>query len=140
MLRIRIMVAIACALGLATVGCSSSSSSSAAEGGIAATEADFSISVSPSSATAGEVTFTVTNSGPSTHEFLVVKSDKDPASLPVENDIVPEDNLDVVDEIEDIAPGTAPTLTVDLDAGSYILMCNIATHYEQGMHTGFTVS
>jgi uncharacterized cupredoxin-like copper-binding protein len=137
MLRTRIVVAIG-AVALATVGCSSSSSS--AEGGVAATEQDFAISVNPGSTAAGDVTFTVTNNGPSTHEFLVVKSDKDPASLPVEDGIVPEDGLDVVDEIEDIAPGTAPTLTVNLEAGSYILMCNITDHYQAGMHTGFTVS
>lgn len=138
MLRTRIVVAIG-AIALATVGCSSSSSS--AEGGIGVTEQDFSIAVSPSSAAAGEVSFNITNNGPTTHEFLIVKSDEDPASLQVDkDDIVPEDSLDVVDEQEDIAPGTAPTLTADLEAGSYILMCNLPTHYEQGMHTGFTVT
>jgi uncharacterized cupredoxin-like copper-binding protein len=142
MTHVRGFVVLACALSLAAVGCSSSSSSgSAAEGGIGVTEQDFSIAVSPSSATAGEVTFNVTNNGPSTHEFLVVKSDEDPGSLTVDKDgIVPEDSLDLIDELEDVAPNTAPTLTVDLEAGSYILMCNIAGHYQQGMHTGFTVS
>jgi uncharacterized cupredoxin-like copper-binding protein len=126
-------------LALATVGCSSSSSS--AEGGIGVTEQDFSIAVSPGSAAAGEVSFNITNNGPTTHEFLIVKSEEDPASLQVDkDDIVPEDSLDVVDEQEEIAPGTAPTLTADLEAGSYILMCNLPTHYEQGMHTGFTVT
>ena len=139
MVRTRIVVALACALSLAAVGCSSSSSS--AEGGIGVTEQDFTISVSPSSVAAGSVTFNITNNGPSAHEFLVVKSDEDPGSLTVDKEgIVPEDSLDVIDEAEDIAPGTAPTLTVDLEAGSYILMCNIVGHYQQGMHTGFTVT
>jgi uncharacterized cupredoxin-like copper-binding protein len=142
MVRTRIIVAIVCALGLAAAGCSSSSSSSsAAEGGIAATEQDFSISVSPSSTAAGDISFTITNNGPSTHEFVIIKSDEDPASLEVGDDeTVPEDSLDVVDEQEDIAPGTAPTLTTDLEAGSYIFICNLPTHYEQGMHVGFTVT
>lgn len=141
--RTRIVVALACALSLAGVGCSSSSSSSsaAAEGGIAATEQDFSIAVSPSSAAAGDISFTITNNGPSTHEFVIVKSDEDPGSFEVGKDgTVPEDALDVVDEQEDIAPNTAPTLTVNLEAGSYILMCNISGHYAQGMHAGFTVT
>ena len=138
MLRTRIVLAIG-ALALATVGCSSNSSS--AEGGVAATEQDFAISVASSSAPAGDVTFTITNNGPSTHEFLVVHSDEDPGSLTVDdNGVVPEDDLDVVDEQEEIAPGTAPSLTVSLEAGSYILMCNLPGHYQQGMHTGFTVT
>jgi iron uptake system component EfeO len=140
MLRTRMIVAVVSALGLVSVGCSSSSSSAAA-GGIAATEQDFSISVSPSSATAGDITFTITNNGPSTLEFVIIKSDADPASLKVGDDeTVPEDSLDVVDEQEEIAPGTAPTLTTNLEAGSYIFICNLPTHYEQGMHTGFTVT
>ena len=116
MVHTRIAVALACALSLAAVGCSSSSSS--AEGGIGVTEQDFTITVSPSSVAAGSVTFNITNNGPSAHE----------------------DSLDVIDEAEDIPPGTTPTLTVDLEAGSYILMCNIVGHYQQGMHTGFTVT
>ena len=139
MIRARIVVAMTCVLGLAAMGCSSSSSAS--EGGIGVTEQDFSIAVSPSSVAAGDITFTVTNDGPSTHEFVIVKSDDDPASFEVGDDgTVPEDSLDVVDEIEDIAPGTAPTLTTNLEAGSYVFICNVPGHYSQGMHTGFTVS
>jgi uncharacterized cupredoxin-like copper-binding protein len=141
MVRTRVIVAFAIALSLAGVGCSSDSSSSAVEGGIAVTEQDFSISTSPSTAAAGDVTFTITNNGPSTHEFVIVKSDEDPGSFEVGDDgTVPEDSLDVVDEQEDVAPSTAPTLTTNLEAGSYVLMCNISGHYAQGMHTGFTVT
>ena len=139
MVRTRLIVALACTLSLAGIGCSSSTS--AAEGGIAVTEQDFSVAVSPSSIAAGDVSFTITNNGPSTHEFVIVKSDADPGSLEVGDDgTVPEDSLDVVDEQEEIAPNTAPTLATNLEAGSYILMCNIAGHYANGMHTGFTVT
>jgi len=58
----------------------------------------------------------------------------------VKDGIVPEDSLDLIDEQEDIAPSTTATLTVDLEAGSYILMCNVNGHYQQGMHAGFTVT
>ena len=33
-----------------------------------------------------------------------------------------------------------PTLAVELAAGHYVLLCNIATHYEQGMHADFDVN
>jgi uncharacterized cupredoxin-like copper-binding protein len=51
-----------------------------------------------------------------------------------------------VDEIEDITVGDTQTVAVDLTAGSYVLMCNVydeaekESHYQQGMHTGFTVT
>ena len=39
-----------------------------------------------------------------------------------------------VDEVEDIAPNSDATLTVDLAAGSYVVICNLPAHYQQGMH------
>ena len=136
----RVFIVLACAASLAAVGCSSSSTSAGTEGGIAVTEQDFSIATSPNSAAAGEVSFDITNNGPATHEFLVVKSDEDPGPLTVKDGIVPEDTIDLIDEQEEIAPSTNTTLTVDLEAGSYILMCNLNGHYQQGMHAGFTVT
>jgi uncharacterized cupredoxin-like copper-binding protein len=52
---------------------------------------------------------------------------------------VEEDKVDGIDEAEDIAPGTTATLTTDLKAGSYVIICNLPTHYESGMHAAFTV-
>ena len=43
-------------------------------------------------------------------------------------------------EIEDIEAGSNESLTVTLDAGNYVFICNLPGHYAQGMHTGFTVS
>jgi uncharacterized cupredoxin-like copper-binding protein len=97
---------------------------------------------------AGEVTFNVTNTGEETHEFVVIRTDLDPGALPTAEDgTVSEDGegMEVVDEIEDIAPGDSPTLTVDLEAGAYVLICNIFeedegdVHYQLGMRTAFTV-
>jgi uncharacterized cupredoxin-like copper-binding protein len=140
MVRTRLVVTLACVLSVATVGCSSNGSPGATGDGITGTQQDFSITLSPTSFAAGDVTFNVTNQGPSTHEFVIVKSDQDPGSFPVEDGEVPEDTLDVVDEIEDIAPNTSQALTVSLDAGSYVVMCNQPDHYQQGMHTGLTVT
>ena len=52
---------------------------------------------------------------------------------------IDESVLTPVDEIEDIAVGATPTLTVDLAAGHYVLLCNIETHYAQGMHADLDV-
>lgn len=102
------------------------------------------------SAPAGEVTFEVTNNGPDdVHEFVVLRTDLDPAELPVdETGTVTEDGggIEVVDEIEDIPVGESQELTVTLEAGNYILLCNIYTadedeaHYGMGMRTAFTVT
>jgi hypothetical protein len=124
----------------------------ASTGTVAVTLQEFAVSVVPASVPAGSVTFDVTNDGPDdTHEFVVIKTDLGPTELPTDKDgAVEEDGkgIEVVDEIEDIPVGENPSLTVDLDAGSYVLICNILqeepdgtleAHYSEGMRAGFTV-
>ncbi|MEO7295573.1 MAG: hypothetical protein ABIZ57_05480 [Candidatus Limnocylindria bacterium] len=105
---------------------------------------------SADSAEAGDITFEVTNDGPAdVHEFVVLKTDLDPADLPVdENGVVSEagEGIEVIDEIEDIPIGETQELLVTLEAGNYVLLCNIwseeegEAHYGMGMRTAFTVN
>jgi uncharacterized cupredoxin-like copper-binding protein len=101
------------------------------------------------SATAGDVTFDVTNIGPEdVHEFVILRTDLDPGALPTDDTgAVSEEGegIEVVDEIEDIAVGANRSVTAALTAGKYVLICNIYSaeeneaHYQQGMRTAFTV-
>src|SRR3954466_14482145 len=142
----RITIAIAAFAMVGAVACSSSTSSTSTSaggstaGGVSATEKDFAIDLASSSAPAGSVTFNISNEGPSAHEFVVSETHAAPDALPTKNGTVDEDNLTVVDEAEDIAPSTTATLTTDLEAGSYVIICNVPGHYEAGMHTAFTAS
>jgi uncharacterized cupredoxin-like copper-binding protein len=125
-------------LVLVTASCSGDD-----DGGIGVTLADFTITVDPDSASAGDVTFDITNDAGQTHEFVVFKTDLAPDQLPTdEGGDVDEagEGVEHVDEIEDITAGSTESLTVNLDTGSYVLICNLPGHYAQGMHTGFTVS
>lgn len=139
---------IVTALGVVTSACASGGASpSAAASGSSATGGAVAVELSewkvvPSSATAaaGAITFNVTNKGTTVHEFVVVKTDTKADALPVVDNKIDESTLTPVDEIEDIAAGAAPTLDVTLDAGHYVLLCNIETHYAQGMHADFDVS
>ncbi len=146
----RVLFVLVAMLAIASVACSNDSSSSSAgttatspAGGgtaIAATEKDFSIALDSTEVAAGEVTFTINNEGPSAHEFVVVATDTAPGDLPVKDGLVEEDGITVVDEAEDIAPSTTASLPIDLEAGSYVIICNLPGHYEQGMHVGLTVT
>ena len=101
------------------------------------------------SVAAGDVTFAVANTGPEdVHEFVVLKTDLDAGALPTdETGAVVEagEGITVIDEIEDIPVGESQDLTVALDAGKYVLLCNIydeteqEAHYTMGMRTNFTV-
>jgi uncharacterized cupredoxin-like copper-binding protein len=101
---------------------------------------DFAITLDTSSVATGEITFNLSNEGPSTHEFVVVQTDLAPDALPVKDDEVEEDTLNAIGEQEDIAASTTSTLSLQLDPGSYVVFCNITGHYSQGMYAGLTVT
>lgn len=102
------------------------------------TPQEFSLVPAQNSAAAGKVTFRVTNSGAMVHEFVVIKTDKTAATLPTEKDgSAKEDGS--VGEIPDMAAGTTHSLTLNLKAGHYALICNLPGHYAGGMRADFTV-
>ena len=126
--------------GTATGGTSTGTSGSGTT--IQVTEKDFAVAVDPSSAPSGDLTFSVHNDGPSVHEFVIFQTDLAPDELPTADDGTVDEageGVEHVDEIEDIAPGTDGTLSVSLDPGSYVFICNLPGHYAGGMHTAFTV-
>jgi uncharacterized cupredoxin-like copper-binding protein len=105
---------------------------------------------SANAAPAGDVTFKVTNQGPADpHEFVILKTDLGAASLPTDETGAVDEagaGITVVDEIEDIQVDGSGEVTATLDAGSYVLLCNIyeeadqEAHYAMGMRIDFTVN
>jgi uncharacterized cupredoxin-like copper-binding protein len=107
---------------------------------IAVTLKDFAIAPAMTTAPSGTVSFDISNDGPSVHEFEVLATDTAPDALPVDSGVAQTQASEIVDEVENIAPGTSAALSVDLDPGSYVIICNVVDHYEAGMHVGFTVT
>ena len=134
------LLALIGALTMAATSCGGSGSGSGAADGVSVTLKDFSIAATPGTFAAGNISFAIHNAGPSTHEFAIIRTDDAPDALPVENGVIPEDRIDLVDEAEDIAPGTDTSLSANLTAGSYVLVCNLPAHYGAGMHAAFTVT
>jgi len=132
------LVALCGVLAIAATSCGGSGSG--ATGDVIVTLKDFSVAATPGTFAAGPVSFGIDNDGPSVHEFVVLRTDDAPDALPVENGVIPEDQIDLIDEVEDLAPGTNSSLDVNLDAGAYVLVCNLPAHYEQGMFAAFTVA
>jgi plastocyanin len=89
----------------------------------------------------GPVAFQVSNDGSVVHNFRVIRTGLDPDALPVDDAtfMVDVDQVDVVARSENLNPGETEAVAVDLAPGSYVLICNIPTHYQAGMFTGFTV-
>jgi hypothetical protein len=111
---------------------------------------EFAIIPSTASVAAGNVTFDTTNDGPDDdHELVVIRTDLEPNALPTdENGAVNEDGegIEVIGEIEEFPPGETESATFDLEAGAYVLICNIydedeqEAHYAEGMRVEFSVT
>lgn len=89
---------------------------------------------------AGAVSFTITNTGTTTHEMVVVKTDVPDGQIAAD----PSSPGQVLEtgsqgEADDIDAGKTATLSLVLPPGHYAFICNKPGHYLAGMHTTFTV-
>ena|SRR5437870_3672033 len=100
---------------------------------------DYKIAVNVPSVKAGKIKIGVRNIANMEHSFQVLKSDLAPDKLPVDGASAKAKEDGKVGEIPSLAAGKSAALTVDLAPGKYVFICNIAGHYQLGMHTGFTV-
>lgn len=98
----------------------------------------------------GEVTITVQNRGKEKHEMVLLKTD-----LPFDQlTMSPDGGVDekggggtIIDEMEDIDPKMIKSMTVKLEPGHYVLLCNMVEqeagkleeHYKMGMRVPLTV-
>ena len=120
-------------------------------GTVDVTVQEYSVTPEPTSVPSGTVTFNVENLGPNDlHEFVVVRSDLAPDVLPTtEEGAVDEEGegVELIGEIEEFPVGETRSVEFDLDAGNYVLFCNLVVeeegeveaHYSEGMRVGFTV-
>jgi uncharacterized cupredoxin-like copper-binding protein len=102
---------------------------------------EFSLGLSAGSAPSGTVTFNVSNDGTIPHDFWVIRSDLAADGLPVNpaTYLVDESQVNVVAKQPPLATEDSAQLPANLAAGRYVLICNVATHYETGMRVAFTV-
>jgi len=114
---------------------------------VAASLLEYQIIPEPASVPAGSVTFNADNVGGADHELVIIRTDLAPDALPTAEDgSVDEagEGIEVLFEIEEFAAGTQESLTVDLDAGAYVLICNVVddtgAHYDLGMSIAFEVT
>jgi uncharacterized cupredoxin-like copper-binding protein len=120
-----------------------SSSTSAAPGApvassLSVTEHEWAVAPSTRSVPAGAVTFASTNTGTTTHELVVLRTDASPTTLSVDQGRASEEGD--LGEAEDISPGATKSVTLQLPPGHYLLICNLPGHFQQGMVSEFFVS
>lgn len=164
----RLLIAVAILFGALTVACGAGTDvepqadpdpGAPAEPGVVSTPpagapsvsvelTEFSLTPDPPKVQSGEIYFLAKNIGGEAHELVVIRSDLPADGLPTEDGKVPEDEVDLVGEIEPFSGGSEASTVFDLEAGNYVLICNVVeeeeggeleSHYEEGMYTSLTV-
>ena len=111
------------------------------------------LTLSPATVPAGDVTFVVKNNGTIVHEAVVLKTDVPFDQLPVTyggdppvpvatggNKVSEDANIGETGD-PDLKPGGTRTFTIkDMKPGHYVVVCNLADHYAMGMRAAFEVS
>ncbi len=122
--------------GSATAATAAPAASASSGGGggasttINATEKDFAIAIDQSSVPAGSVTFKISNQGPSPHNVGVTKqSDSSKSGI----------TGPVIKDSDTIDGGKTTSITVDLQPGTYNVVCTVPGHVQLGMIVALTV-
>jgi uncharacterized cupredoxin-like copper-binding protein len=88
---------------------------------------------------AGHVVIGIRNHASMTHELKVIKTDLLPDQLPVDGASAKAKEDGKVGELLNIFGGASRKLVLELAPGRYVLICNIAGHYQLGMRVGLQV-
>ena len=100
---------------------------------------DYKVTANVPSVKAGSTKIGVRNLASQMHSFEVLKTDLPHDKLPIDGVTAKAKEDGKVGGIESIAPGGSASVTLDLAPGKYVLICNVAGHYQLGMHISFTV-
>jgi uncharacterized cupredoxin-like copper-binding protein len=100
---------------------------------------DYKIVIDHASIAAGHVVIGIRNHAAMAHEFKVIKTDLALDQLPVDGGTAKASEDGKVGELLNITAGATRKLAVDLVPGKYVLICNVAGHYQLGMRVGLEV-
>lgn len=98
------------------------------------------MTVTPDTAPAGKVKFVVTNNGTILHEMVVLKTNTAFDAMPVNSKTNRVSEAKSAGEVGNVPKGKTKSVTLKLKKGKYVLVCNIAKHYNMGMRAAFTVT
>src|SRR6478672_11023449 len=126
-------------LAVAAAGCGSSSNDTKTTSAAKATDvklSEWKLAPSATTVAAGKVRISAANDGKTTHEMVVLRTDKPAASLGSGKRV---SEAGSVGEISDLKAGASASKTFDLSPGHYVLICNLPGHYSAGMRADLTV-
>jgi uncharacterized cupredoxin-like copper-binding protein len=135
---IRLSLALLMGLAVTIAGCSGAAETIPTDVDIAVHMQDYKVILSIPTVKAGTVKFGIKNEGSMEHSFELIRTDLPFDKLPTTADAkAKEDGL--IKQVKSIAVGKVSVVSADLAAGKYVVICNVAGHYQLGMRAALEV-
>jgi uncharacterized cupredoxin-like copper-binding protein len=134
----RLPLALLLGVALTIAACAGATETIPPDVDLAVTMKDYKVELSVDTVTAGSVKIGVRNAGGMEHSFELIKTDLPFDKLPTTGDAkAREDGL--VKQVKSLGVGKVSVVTADLAAGNYVVICNVAGHYQLGMRAALAV-
>lgn len=133
----RLSFALLLGLAVTIAACAPAAEAIPADVDVAVHMQDYKVLLSVATVKAGTVRFGIKNEGGMEHSFELIRTDVAFDQLPTADAKAKEDGL--VKQVKSLPVGKVSVVTADLAAGKYVIVCNIAGHYQLGMRAALTV-
>jgi len=134
----RLSLALLLGVALTVAACAGASEAIPPDVDLAVTMKDYKVELSVITVKAGPVKIGVKNAAGMEHSFELLRTDLPFDKLPTTGDAkAREDGL--VKQVKSLGVGKVAVVTADLAAGNYVIICNVAGHYQLGMRLALAV-
>ena len=134
----RLPLALLLGVALTIAACAGASETIPPDVDVAVRMQDYKVLLSVDTVKPGTVRFGIKNEGGMEHSFELLRTDLPFDKLPTTGDAkAREDGL--VKQVKSLGVGKVAVVTADLAAGNYVIICNVAGHYQLGMRLALAV-
>ena len=134
----RLVVAL-CVVAVLLTSCAQPAETLPADVNLIVDLKEYTITLSVPTVKAGVVKIGIRNQGTMVHDFDLIKTDLALDKLPIDTAAAKAKTDGLVKQMINIAAGRVTTVSADLVAGHYVVICNVAGHYQLGMRAEFKV-
>lgn len=135
----RLSLALLLGVAMTVASCAGAAETIPPDVDLAVTMTDYKVALNVTTLKAGSVKIGVKNAGGMEHSFELIKTDLPFDQLPTDVGSAKAKEDGLVKQVKSIGVGKVATLTADLAAGKYVVICNVAGHYQLGMRAALTV-
>jgi uncharacterized cupredoxin-like copper-binding protein len=133
------LIALAAALLIVASACGAAPSDTTETPNLYLELSDYKITTDHDSVAAGHIVFGIRNHASMLHEVKIIKTELAPDQLPIDQGAAKAKEDGLATQLLNIPGGASRKLVAELVPGKYVVICNVAGHYQLGMRVALEV-